>query len=138
MQMADHYILVGQTPVPIHCDPDSELGKANLLIWAREFEGDRRVKETFLWFGLCRVSTVFLGLDHNFHALISNRSETPILFETMAFWRPSRGGDSHCERCSTWLEAEEQHDRVVKKCRSPWAAVRCLMASLRDWWRFRK
>jgi hypothetical protein len=55
--------------------------------------------------GRCFVSTVFLGTDHNWWD-----QGPPILFETMIF---TDGEPGHCERCSTWLEAEEQHARVV-------------------------
>ena len=51
------------------------------------------------------VSTVFLGLDHQYG------DGPPLLFETMIF-----GGihDEFCERCSTWAQAEEQHALAVK------------------------
>jgi hypothetical protein len=63
------------------------------------------------------VSTVFLGLDHNY----ADDGE-PHVFETMYF--PEVFGDSpdncngswedgHQERCSTWVEAQQQHKRVV-------------------------
>lgn len=64
-----HYILVNKKPVPVY----------DLLEWARKFEvSDRRVKLTKL--RLHYVSTVFLGLDHNF-----NPNGKPLLFETMVF-----------------------------------------------------
>jgi hypothetical protein len=46
------------------------------------------------------VSTVFLGIDHNFG------NGPPLLFETMVF-----GGeyDGYCKRYSTWEEAEGGH-----------------------------
>lgn len=55
-------------------------------------------------FGRVRVSTVFLGLDHN---LFGGR---PLWFETMVF-----GGehDHHQERYTTWEEAEAGHKWVV-------------------------
>lgn len=53
----------------------------------------------------CEVSTVFLGLDHQYG------SGPPLLFETLVF-----GGDQDglMERCSTWDEAEKQHNRVME------------------------
>lgn len=91
------YVLVGQTPVP----------EPNLLKWAYWFEtADRQVARTELGSGL--VSTVFLGLDHN-----HSRRGPPILFETMIF---ADGGEIvDMWRCSTWLEAEEQHKRAVEQ-----------------------
>lgn len=54
----------------------------------------------------CTVSTVFLGLDHGWG------EGPPILFETMVF-----GGalDREMERYSTWDEAIEGHDRMVRR-----------------------
>lgn len=125
--MNDHYILVGQTPVPIECDAVTPEGQANLLEWARTLEiSNRRVAETWLWWKRCRVSTVFLGLDHNFHRILfGDRSLPPLLFETMSFWYLGGAYDHHQERCSTWSEAEQQHRRIVRDCRKPWVALRC-------------
>ena len=52
------------------------------------------------------VSTVFLGIDHQFFP------GPPLLFETMVF-----GGDldQTCRRCSTWVEAEEQHEAILSE-----------------------
>jgi hypothetical protein len=65
--MSEHYILIGQTPIPVEpCDPSTPEGVAGLLDWARWFEvADRRVSQTTV-LGLCWVSTVFFGLDHEF------------------------------------------------------------------------
>lgn len=90
--MNDKYILDGHTPIPV----------ASLEEWARAFETmDRHVAKTQI--GEVGVSTVFLGIDHNFG------DGPPLLFETMIF-----GGehDEWQERCSTWREAEEQHERA--------------------------
>lgn len=93
------YILVGQTPVP---EPD-------LIKWALWFEesgDDRIVKQTDI--GLTRVSTVFLGLDHSF----VSAPHYPLLFETMIF--TDGRAEDYQERCSTWMEAEMQHQRTVE------------------------
>ena len=53
------------------------------------------------------VSTVWLGLDHNF------RGGRPLIFETMAF---SREGESmYCERYSTLAQAEKGHRRLLRQ-----------------------
>lgn len=64
---------------PVRCD--------DLLTWARWLESnfaDRHVDQTLvgerIW-----VSTVFLGVDHNFSRL-TGAPHQPILFETMSFW----------------------------------------------------
>lgn len=53
------------------------------------------------------ISTVFLGIDHNY-----STEGPPILFETMVFG--DDGDDVYCVRCSTWEEAEAQHAEAVQ------------------------
>jgi hypothetical protein len=97
------YILIGQTPV---AEPDT-------LTWARWFEeNDRHVAVTRV-LDIAVVSTVFLGLDHNF---CSWRGGPPLLFETMVFWE---GHGEEQDRCSTWLQAERMHERMVREVSSP-------------------
>lgn len=94
--MSGHYILQGRAAVP--CD---------LMTWARWLEtarDSRIVARTNISEGVT-VSTVFLGLDHQWGA-----GGPPLIFETMVFGGPN---DSLEERCSTYDEAEEQHARVV-------------------------
>jgi hypothetical protein len=81
--------------------------------WAIWFEENarndiRRVDATEITKKI-RVSTVFLGLDHNF----SEEGE-PLLFETMVF-----GGkmDEYMERYTTYAEAHTGHWRMVDKVR---------------------
>ena len=88
-----NYILDGHNAV--RCD--------NLLEWAKSFETtDRRVALDHV--GEVEVSTVFLGLDHNFFV------GDPILFETMIF-----GGEHDQDqwRHKTWDEAEAFHKQLV-------------------------
>ncbi len=54
-----------------------------------------------------RISTVFLGIDHNYFG-----DGPPVLFETMVF------GGKHDEeqwRCCTWDEAVAQHAWVLAR-----------------------
>ena len=86
------YILEGHTPVVI----------GNLYEWACLFKGaDGRVARTA--HGGVIVSTVFLGLDHNWG------DGPPLLFETMVF-----GGehDEEQERYATWDEAVAGHEAM--------------------------
>jgi hypothetical protein len=53
------------------------------------------------------ISTVFLGIDHNFRD-----SPRPILFETMIFG--DEPGDGYQTRCSTWEEAQEMHKVAIQ------------------------
>lgn len=83
------YILEGKTP--IKCE--------NMIEWSKYMsEHDRAVK--FSKFENASVSTVFLGLDHQFG------DGEPLVFETMIF-----GGehDLYQDRYATWDEAVEGH-----------------------------
>lgn len=80
----------------------------NLLYWAIWYEdADRAVAQDEI--GEVRVSTVFLGTDHNFGP------GEPILYETMIF-----GGkfDEHQWRYSTRAEAYAGHLQVVEMVRA--------------------
>lgn len=92
--MNDKYILKGHEPVP--CDDTIQWG-----LWMES--ADRHVAQATI--GDVQVSTVFLGLDHSFE-----RDAEPLVFETMIF-----GGehDGYMDRYSTWLEAEEGHQRAL-------------------------
>jgi predicted ATP-dependent serine protease len=91
----ERYILDGREPVPA---PD-------LMEWGRWMEtADRTVKWTEQ--GDVHVSTVFLGLDHQFG------EGPPLLFETMAF---IAGDGVDQRRYSTWREAEQGHDEIVRR-----------------------
>jgi len=94
MRTEDKYILKGKKFVPEY----------DLIKWATWFEtAECHVADDT--FGKIRVSTIFLGLDHNFGG------GKPILFETMIF-----GGkhDQYQERYHTWEEAEKGHKKAVK------------------------
>lgn len=74
--------------------------------WAQWFEkSDRRVALTE--FGPYRISTVFLGFDHNFM-----ESGPPVLWETMVFGKGPLS--EKMDRCSgTREQAEAMHQSVV-------------------------
>lgn len=78
----------------------------DLIKWAQWFEkAERHVAVTQV--ADSKVSTVFLGLDHNF-----NKNGPPVLWETMVF-----GGilDQEQERCSGNREqAEAMHLNMVQ------------------------
>jgi hypothetical protein len=74
--------------------------------WAKSLEGkDRHVDQTKLPGGI-RVSTVFLGIDHNFFD-----EGPPLLFETMIF---GIDDDSYQTRCSTYDQAVKMHEKALK------------------------
>lgn len=92
--MSDKFILNDKSEA-VPCD--------DLMEWARWLEtADRHVAQEVI--GDVRVSTVFLGFDHNIFG------DRPLLFETIIF-----GGehDGHRERCSTWAEAEKMHAEAL-------------------------
>jgi hypothetical protein len=99
-----YYRLDGQTPVRV---PD-------IVTWDRWFTtADRQVRDTWLVARTTRqavrVSTVFLGMDHQWA-----REGPPLLFETMV----SEAALDLRERCSTWAEAEAQHAAVCALVRT--------------------
>lgn len=94
-----YYILDGHEPKPVN----------DVIEWAEKgFGPNRQVGDTDV--GDVRVSTVFLGLDHD-----TLGKGPPILFETMVF-----GGihDQWMDRCATWDEAVAMHARAVEMVKS--------------------
>lgn len=93
--MSDNYIL----------DASHNVIKTDFMTWAVWYESnDRIVKVTMI--DNIKISTVFLGLDHNFY-----QQGPPLFFETMIFGEGEF--DEYQERCSTWDRAVEQHERAV-------------------------
>jgi hypothetical protein len=92
-----YYILVGHAPMAV-----------DMMTWAKMFENPahRRVAETAIG-DKCSVSTIFLGLDHNWRGV-----GDPVLFETMIFGGPL---DAHSWRYTTWNEAERGHAEAVEQ-----------------------
>jgi len=80
------------TPVPE--------GDEGLLLWGKMFESSNRIVAQDQ-VGNKWISTVFLGIDHNWRT-----DGPPLLFETMVF-QDDRAGDMW--RYSTWDEAVEGH-----------------------------
>lgn len=105
-------------------DPDNLMGRyilgpdheaipcPDLTKWAKWLESsERHVAEENV--GDYWISTVFLGLDHQF------RDGPPLLFETMVFKRkadgePDMGGEDQF-RYSTWDDAVAGHEATVKR-----------------------
>jgi hypothetical protein len=89
------YILKDGVPVP---EPDIYKWGA----WMEDFEEHCRV--AWAEIGEVKVSTVFLGLDHNYFG------SPPILFETMIF---NGEHDQYQERYYTLEEAMQGHEHAV-------------------------
>lgn len=97
-----HYILEGQKTVPV-----------DVITWATWFESHREeriLKRTHLPNGLL-VSTVFLGLDHNWS---SDPNDPAHIFETMVFLNDSLS-EIDTERYATYEEALQGHDILLNK-----------------------
>jgi hypothetical protein len=119
--VTDSYILQGQIPTP---EPD-------LLKWSAWFEtADRIVEQTVVTHDV-KVSTVFLGIDHQFG------DGPPLLFETMVFG--GRLGDE-VWRYSTWDEAVAGHHEAVKMVSSNniLFLLRSLLQRAKEEWRQRQ
>ena len=96
-----YYILDNDGRTPLAVDDIHEWGR-----WMQK--ADRKVALTKPRPNV-EVSTVFLGLDHNFIP-----KGTPILFETMIFGGPL---DEYQRRYRTWGEAKTGHERAVAKAK---------------------
>jgi hypothetical protein len=86
-------------------DPDGR--PIELLEWAQMFESDRRVAHDHA--GGYRVSTVWLGLDHQ---LIPGAP--PLIFETMLFGK-GKPRDQDQFRYSTLEQAREGHAAILRE-----------------------
>lgn len=102
----------------------------DLWEWAEWFEtADRRVALDEI--DGIRISTVFLGLDHNFSLLGLRGKADPLLFETMVFMPDGEIGDMN--RYFTWGEAEEGHKTIAGLVRTQLADAEFLTKdALRD------
>ncbi len=95
----DYYYILdtdGKTAIPV-----------GVLTWGKWFEkANRTVRKDTI--GDVDISTVFLGLDHNF--MCDGIPHPPVLWETMIF-----GGeyDQYQERYSSYEDAVEGHERAM-------------------------
>lgn len=89
-----------------HGQPQAE---PDVLVWAKWFEEhqDRHIADDTVR-GM-RISTVFLGIDHNF-----TEDGPPVLWETMVF---GGGRDLYQERYTSREEAVEGHKRALAVAR---------------------
>jgi hypothetical protein len=78
--------------------------------WGEFFGSDRRLVNQHE-LGESFVSTVFLGIDHNFSGV-----GPPLLFETLVQGGPM---NDHMERYSTWDEAVAGHCSVLRVLAEP-------------------
>lgn len=97
-----HYIL----------DENRKVIEADLMTWARWFQDSKEKRRVALFEqGGIRVSTVFLGLDHNYD------DGPPILWESMIFGGPNSEDQDRCS--GTWDDALEMHKQMIERAMSP-------------------
>jgi hypothetical protein len=90
---------------------DHSFSPCSIEEWGDAFESENRtVAKTFINAVYddeedLSVSTVFLGLDHNY-----SEEGAPILFETMVFGLPNE----YQRRYTTWDEAVHGHEEVCQ------------------------
>jgi len=108
-----YYILVDRVPIAV-----------DFLTWARWFQyiENRRMARTDIS-DRCHVSTVFLGLDHNFSG------GEPLLFETMVFGGPING---EIARYCTYAEAERGHADMAVQAQKAVAQIDAMMPRAAD------
>lgn len=92
--MLKYYVLRDKTPVPC----------VNLPQWVHDMNRTRHVVASTINGAL--ISTVFLGIDHNWL-----KGGTPQLFETMIFEDGPLDGRQW--RYATYEEAEDMHGKIV-------------------------
>jgi len=100
---------------PIYYDMNdhSLKGDDSVKIWSLQYKSDksRVVGQQHTWLGFY-VSTVWLGIDHNYLD-----KGPPLIYETMVFFKSWT--DLDCERYSTREEAKVGHEIMVKKWSNP-------------------
>jgi hypothetical protein len=109
-----HHYILNEKGTPV-IEPD-------LLTWAKWFEkSERHIGLTCI--GPYKISTVFLGLDHNYR-----HEGPPVLWETMVFkkkktknknWTLDDCLDLAQDRCAGSIEqAEAMHNQMVKRVKT--------------------
>lgn len=99
------YTLIGHEPLAMY----------DVIQWAEAFGrlAHRHRVVGFAVVGGVEVSTVFLGLDHNFGWLLTGEADhRPLLFETMTF-----PASEVWDRYASWDEAVAGHARCVAAVR---------------------
>lgn len=92
-----------------YLNDDHSVRECTLEEWANQFEELSMADKKHVGMDEindCDVSTVWLGMNHNYFG------GRPLLFETMVF-RGNSGLEEYCERYSTWDEAVEGHRKAI-------------------------
>lgn len=113
--MTDLYIL-DENHIPIPTDDSIE--------WGMWLERENRIVKKTEVLEICEVSTVFLGIDHNF-----SMEGPPILFETMLFFNEfckdiPEELEHYQIRYTTWDEAMIGHEQSIAYVRELFDTLR--------------
>jgi hypothetical protein len=98
-------------------DDGEPVATNDVMVWARFFERrDRILKQDFVEGarGGVGVSTVFLGLDHNWSGV-----GPPVLWETLVFGTPL---DGEMRRYTSKADALRGHAEMLAEVRAAWSA----------------
>jgi hypothetical protein len=87
-------------------DQNNPVPCPDILEWGKFFQQKKRRRVARTKVGDVLVSTVFLGLDHNWG------DGPPVLFETMVF---DGDLDQEINRYPTWDEAVKGHEEMVRR-----------------------
>lgn len=82
----------------------------SLQEWHKLFDEERETKKIVKQecIGNYFVSTIFVGIDH------SPFADCFHVFETMVFDKTKNSNEIYCDRCGTYSEALEEHERAIK------------------------
>lgn len=84
----------------------------SMLDWTRRFEDNTYKRVAFDQVGDIDISTVWLGLDHNFSG-----TGSPLIFETIVFGGPP-DVDNETQRYATEAEARAGHAAWLERARA--------------------
>lgn len=88
---------------------DRQGNPISMMEWCKKFEDNGYKRVSFDKLENCYVSTVWLGVDHNF------LGGNPLIFETLVFGGPL---DGEMYRYHTEEEAIKGHEEMVTHCKS--------------------
>jgi hypothetical protein len=95
--------------VAYYLNPDKTYRKCTTTEWSEQCQ-DMRASHTKHvgddYIGEYRISTVWLGIDHQYG------DGDPLLFETMVFDKKDEWNDCYTARYSTWDEAVKGHEHA--------------------------
>lgn len=102
--------MIRQYVLDEHGNPVEEPDLRKWAMWLGG-NGNRRLKEDRV--GPLWVSTIFLGIDHNFTG-----NGPPVLWETMIFGDDDGWSEHYCDRYSSREAAYEGHRKAVEHARA--------------------